>query len=279
MVVPAWITVSSPIPTGPDNITWGSIFPAVLTARLSSAAAFSSNRAQGYTASIHRPSENTGVTGCFPRLSWTALLSPYSPSEMHCSMNGKVRSLRQYSPVKMMFDIISWGFSCTLVIAPFSSVTTPYFEGLSLSTTIALGHAPDLSRSPTERMSMTLSPGSTTNHPERRSLALSNACPFPSCFSWTTYSILAPYFLPSSKWDMRRSLRYPTTITISRMLFLTNESTTYPRIGRFAIGIMTLGSDTVKGLNRIPSPAASTTAFMRNTPAHKLHGRADLRVL
>jgi hypothetical protein len=55
------------------------------------------------------------------------------------------------------------------------------------------------------------------------------------------------------------------------MSFLTKESTTYSRIGRFAIGIITFGSETVKGLKRIPSPAASTTAFMRITPAQKLH--------
>jgi hypothetical protein len=85
--------------------------PAVRTGRFSSAAAFSSSKSQGYTASIHRPSENTGVRGSYPKLAWTALLRPYSPMEMHWSTNWNILSLRQYMPVRMMLDIISVGFS------------------------------------------------------------------------------------------------------------------------------------------------------------------------
>ena len=42
---------------------------------------------------------------------------------------------------------------------------------------------------------------------------------------------------------------------------LTRPSSTCCRMGRFATGIITFGRELVKGRKRVPSPAASTTAF------------------
>src|SRR3989475_13305815 len=49
--------------------------------------------------------------------------------------------------------------------------------------------------------------------------------------------------------------------------------TTYSRRGRFPTGIMTFGTDAVKGPIRAPSPAARMTAFMRDAPAEDSGGR------
>src|SRR5947199_328898 len=49
--------------------------------------------------------------------------------------------------------------------------------------------------------------------------------------------------------------------------------TTYSRGGRFPRGIMTFGTDAVKGPIRAPSPAARMTAFMRGAPADDSGGR------
>src|SRR4030042_4875499 len=65
---------------------------------------------------------------------------------------------------------------------------------------------------------------------------------------------------------------------MSSTSFFTSASTTYSRIGLLATGIMTFGSETVRGLSLIPSPAARMTAFMRTTPAEKLQGCGHLRV-
>src|SRR5207244_12682953 len=59
----------------------------------------------------------------------------------------------------------------------------------------------------------------------------------------------------------------------SRTPLSARACTTYSKRGRFPTGIMTFGTDAVKGHIRAPSPAARMTAFMRDAPAEDSGGR------
>src|SRR2546428_4291649 len=83
---------------------------------------------------------------------------------------------------------------------------------------------------------------------------------------------------------MIRSRRYPTTRTMSWTPSSTRARVTCSRIGRFPTGIITFGSEAVKGPMRAPSPAARTTAFIVWPPriprseehTSELQSRSDL---
>src|SRR2546426_9862508 len=77
----------------------------------------------------------------------------------------------------------------------------------------------------------------------------------------------------SGKGVCLRPRRYPTTKIRSRTPLSARACTTYSRRGRFPTGIMTFGTDAVKGPIRAPSPAARMTAFMRGAPADDSGGR------
>src|SRR6266699_2788343 len=83
----------------------------------------------------------------------------------------------------------------------------------------------------------------------------------------------APNALPSWKYAWMRSRRYPTMNKRSWTPFSTSAWTTYSRSGRFPTGIMTFGSDAVKGPIRAPSPAARMTAFIGRPPLRAPDGR------
>src|SRR5205823_9099581 len=55
----------------------------------------------------------------------------------------------------------------------------------------------------------------------------------------------------------------------SRTPFSTRACTTVSRSGRFPTGIMTFGTDAVKGPIRAPSPAARITAFTGCQPPYR----------